>query len=733
MKKKKLWVLLLVLVLLANLLAGCGQDKKQNDQENRNNQENQNDQENRNNPEDENKQNDITDNEEPDVPGITLVAEGVSEYVIVRGAAASATEVNAAENLQEYLEKISGVKLPIVTDNTDAVAKEIVVGKTNREGQNEFDRNELGEDGFIIKTADSRLWLVGGGDRGTIYSVYTFLEEYLGCRFFAEKFEKVPEMKDISIAGIKEDKQIPVFFHRNLDWNDYIGTDISVKRKLNTPIWGRELPEEVGGGVRYCKGVGGHTFFSFVDPSVYFETHPEYFSMDENGKRVSNKQLCLTNPDVLKLTIAGVRKWLSEDPGATIISVSQMDTDGPCLCENCKKIYEEEGGAYSGAVLRFVNAVAEDIADDYPNVWVDTFAYEYTRSAPAKTKPADNVLVRLCTIECCFRHPHSTDTSISKNTSYLSGGANTFAEDLEAWKEICEHVFIYDYTCNYGFWPMTFPDFSNLRENIRWYADNNTNAVNMQGNQLSSSVEFSELRAYLISKLLWNPYMSEEEYNRHMDEFLEYVYGPGGKYIRKYIELAEEETKDICINLSTGPYEMYPITFVDKNGKDVLPEELSVDMVKNYEQTDWRTYWNWYTDVEENPVTAKGRIFFGKALGLAETESQKEQINRIYLQVEFVKSFYYNSRITEAEGEMYQMIKQFIQIHSDEFTEEEKKSLPVAIAKLGEKQVYNDYRAYNYTLCERLVQEGVIYISEGISLNGWQGFDFTNIPNMWSE
>ena len=138
--------------------------------------------------------------------------------MIVRGENASPSEITAASELQSYLKKISGAELPVVTDAAAPTVREIVVGKTNREAEGDFDRAELGDDGFVIKTAGGKLWLVGGEARGTLYSVYEFLEAYLGCRLFTATAEKIPETPTVSVAPIAEDKQIPVFTFRDLDW-----------------------------------------------------------------------------------------------------------------------------------------------------------------------------------------------------------------------------------------------------------------------------------------------------------------------------------------------------------------------------------------------------------------------------------------------------------------------------------------------------------------------------------
>ena len=135
------------------------------------------------------------------VPRIILADNGASEYVIVKGAEATESESFAAETLQKYLKQISGVKIPIVADSTPEQEKEIIIGRTSREGDDSFtvDRRKLGEDGMNIFVCGEKLVLSGGGNRGTIYSVYTFLEETQGCRWFAKDFTVIPERTTVSV------------------------------------------------------------------------------------------------------------------------------------------------------------------------------------------------------------------------------------------------------------------------------------------------------------------------------------------------------------------------------------------------------------------------------------------------------------------------------------------------------------------------------------------------------
>ena len=192
------------------------------------------------------------------------------------------------------------------------------------------------------------------------------------------------------------------------------------------------------------------------------------------------------------------------------------------------KIAEENGGNYSAVWITFVNKIAEDLAQDYPDVMIDTLAYKNTQSPPTKVKPRENVCVRLCSINCCFTHPIN-DPFCPK--------CKAFRKDIIGWGKICNNVHIWDYNTNFHYFISTFANFGVLRENMRFFAENNVVSVFPQGNNQGASGEFGELRAYLIAQLMWNPYMTEEEYYALMDEFLEAYYGEGWMYIREFIDL----------------------------------------------------------------------------------------------------------------------------------------------------------------------------------------------------
>ena len=582
---------------------------------------------------------------------LTLTHGRKSGYVIVIPSCPSPSEETAARELKSYIERISGATLKILKDSCPPREYEISVGQTNRVCG--VDTESLGDEGFVIQTKGEQVFIVGGKLRGTLYGVYTFLEEYLGCRFYTSDCEKIPENENISLTEINI-RQVPVFEFRDMDWTQYQNPMISVKRKLNGHF--TQVPKNYGGTFDYA-GQFCHTFQKLCPPDVYFEEHPEYFSLGEDGQR-NTYQLCLTNPDTLRICIDTARDWLRKSPSARIISITQNDGGNPCMCENCRKIYEREG-TYSGAMIEFVNKIAEELEPEFPNVMFDTFAYQYTREKPKHIVPRENVVIRLCSIECCFNHPQEECHEVCYIPGDSAISTQSFYQDLLDWSSISKHLYIWDYTCNFSNWQATFPNFRVMLKNVKTYADHNVVGVFEEGNRVDSG-EFGELRPYLISKILWNPYMSEEEYYAHMNDFLDGYYGPGGIFIRQYIDCFQNYVKDKHVStfykLTTDKYGYDVIDYPEVTRHTEKPSLLTIEMILDYENTDWSQYLFWYKDVDCSFVT-EGLQLFDKAMALAENDVQRARIARSRCQVVYHDAYYQRVRQKHIAANIMQILK----------------------------------------------------------------------------
>ena len=421
------------------------------------------------------------------------------------------TEVYAKEELQKYLE------LKGVTVEDGGYPITITYDKT-------LSRN----DGFRVSATADGMTIAGGTEHAILYGVYKFLEKFAGVRYFLPGLEKIPAGDITFDEGVLIDFA-PIFESRQINWNAVTGSaEWCTKQGINN--CDADMSGKFGGKWSYG-GLFVHTLGRLTETGEWGGANP-----------------CLCDPENLRKAIKNVRAALEANPNTDIVSVSQNDNNNYCKCEKCQAVDAEEGSP-SGNMLRFVNAIAADIAEDYPHVVVDTLAYNYTQAAPKITKPLPNVCVRLCSIRCCFMHPLTK----CPNKSVWTKTPN-LVRDLVEWGKICNRIYIWDYTTNFKFYVPTYANFGALRENMRFYVDNHVRGMFPQGNSQSISGEFGEVRAYLLAKLMWDPYMSEEEYYTHMDEFLEAYYGDGWKYIRKYIDKTTKLAEDGCMNIYENPF-----------------------------------------------------------------------------------------------------------------------------------------------------------------------------------
>lgn len=437
-----------------------------------------------------------------------LLSDGLhSDYRIVIPADAKPDEIHAAEVFRKYFKDITGINLPVVSDEEPPADGEIVIGNSVRHQllNAGLALDSLGTDGFFILTEKDRLFISGLTPRGTLNGVYTFLEKYLGCRFYSPEVRQIPRMDRVALPSIK-DIQVPCFSYREMHFPGKWDPEYLEWHKLHSHHDGQW-------------GMWVHTFKDLVPAETYFETHPEFFT-EINGKRVPDGQLCLSNPEVFNVLVANLSEMMQKNPNALYWSVSQNDNFLACQCPECKEAVEKLGGE-SGVMIDFVNRVA----GNFPDKVISTLAYQYTRSAPNAVIPSPNVNIMLCSIECNRSRPIAADTS-----------GPGFVKDVKDWTRLTDHILIWDYVVQFRNYISPFPNLRVLQPNLEFFADHKCRMMFQQGSGRSLS-EFVELRSYMIAKLLWDPRQNAKEI---MKDFLKGYYGSAAPHLEAYIDLLHD-------------------------------------------------------------------------------------------------------------------------------------------------------------------------------------------------
>jgi hypothetical protein len=468
---------------------------------------------------------------------LVIAENGKSDYQIVIPEKASEPVRHAADELAQFIREMTGATLSIRTEESQPVAEcEILLGNTRRlqDLGLEIDWHKLGKEGYVLKTVGKRLVIAGGEPRGTLYGVYGLLEEHWGCRWFTPDCSRIPHY-DRLVIGPLDETLVPALEYREPFTFDCFDGDWCARNRMNSSS--ARLGPQHGGKVRFGSGFFVHTFNRLVPPEKYFDEHPEYFALVK-GKRLKDRtQLCCTNEDVIRLVTEGILKAIENDPEAFVFSVSQNDWYNYCECEKCQALAKAEESQIA-PVLQMVNRVAEVVEQRYPDKAIETLAYQWTRKPPKTMRPRPNVIIRLCSIECCFAHPLAT-CDLPANQA--------FVEDLKGWAKIGNRLWVWDYVTDFRHYYLPFPNQRVRNDNIKLFVENNVTGIFEQDTYNTPNSELAALGGYMTAKFLWNPNYDED---LAMNEFLEGYYGAAAPLIRKYIDILHDRVEKENIHCS---------------------------------------------------------------------------------------------------------------------------------------------------------------------------------------
>ncbi len=453
--------------------------------------------------------------------GGDLAVSVMQNWRIIISDDATVSEKYAAEEFQKWFNQASQLTLPLETANENTAHNE---GQINISASTTMDDEEI-----HITVENKQIQLKGGAPRGVLYAVYQFLEELVGIRFLTVDHTYIPDATDLKIPCGSYTYNPPFSFRWSYYRENSNAPEFAAKRKINTVTDAENL-----GGKTHQQLIN-HSFHLLVPYDTYGENHPEYYALVD-GKRDTNThgggpQLCVTNPEVIEVAAASAIQRLTDNPNIANISVSQADTAAYCRCERCEDLNEAEGTPM-GSQLTFVNAVAERINNAHPNVKVGTLAYWYTRKPPKTIQPRHNVQIQLCSIECCTLHAID-NPGCEQN--------QTFCSDTNEWGKICNDIWIWNYNTNFRSYDLPFPNLRCIGPNVRYFLRNNAKGVFMQANGNGLTGEFSDLRNYLISRLLWNPHLDDQDI---LNEFVHLHYKAAAPAILDYINFLHENVEE---------------------------------------------------------------------------------------------------------------------------------------------------------------------------------------------
>ncbi|MCH5375562.1 MAG: DUF4838 domain-containing protein, partial [Planctomycetes bacterium] len=430
---------------------------------------------------------------------------------------------DAATEIARVLSLMGSVKVQAapVTDEGHVARNKpaILVGQLAEQAGLKMDRRSRANDGFRYKVDANRLMLVGESPRGVFIGANRLLQQ-LGANWYVpgEVGEVIPKKRTVAVPDDLEHSAVSDSIHRRI-W--YGGGGSRGKSARATDLWLRRHNGDL------LRGSWRHAYSALV-PKKAFEEHPEWFSYDANRGERCTRQLCTTNPQVIRLGADSLLKKMagSED---FVFPAGPNDGGGLCECAKCKELrsvgYNEPSSnepVASTQVFQFASALADITSKEYPDRDLGILVYsDYSRIPKKMGKVNPNVFPMIAPIRRCRLHgPGNPNCQWNQ----------LWDDEIQGWAELSSKLAFYIYNYNLADTLVPLPKTAYYRRLL--------DSVDRAGiRELGWTIESIDSWAthapafWLASQLTWN---SDVNVDQSMDQFYRGFYGNAYKPMKSY-------------------------------------------------------------------------------------------------------------------------------------------------------------------------------------------------------
>ncbi len=496
---------------------------------------------------------------------LILVEKGESLASIIVFADPPPKIMGAAEELAEYIGKISGSQPDIIEGEPQPVPEKAVwvghqpiIDELFPETDFHFEHPEE----ILITANDSHL-VIAGRDRwdpdhlivqgrnftiegkqqeyGTVNAVYTFLQDYLDVRWLwpGELGEDIIEKETLSFSPFTY-RYHPQFRQR---CDIFRLSSLGDSRGISGE-WARFQRLQLDS----LEAPGGHPLSGWWNR--YHEEHPDYFALQPDGTRSGfpgpgTVKICQSNPAVWEQWISNVADTLEEDPNRTVFGASPNDSwnRGHCICPDCLAWDHPDGAkvrlSWEGITQHYVsltdrqvifaNKLAHLLKERFPDkdLFVAMSAYgDAYIQPPVEAVPEDNVVMSIVA-NFFLRQTHGRDRRPVEH----------FREHFKAWGEVTPNLRWRPNTGNPAGWQQGHPDvvFGRTADAFQFVAENN--GIGMFFDTVWEFWPTQGPLYYLMAHMAWNP---NTDWEALMDDYYRRGFGPAADHIAAYWKLMED-------------------------------------------------------------------------------------------------------------------------------------------------------------------------------------------------
>ena len=507
---------------------------------------------------------------------LTVSQDGVARVVIVQADKPTVPEQTAVRELVTYLQKVTGATFQVIDEqNAKPRQPAIYVGQTAFAAAQGINVARFGDEEALLRSVSGALILTGGRPRGTLYAVYTFLEDVLGIRWYTPWTSHVPRRPTCAIPPTDR-RTVPAFAHRDVYthcssvrafpqqelWKWYVIRNRFNGRGAAARIWGDYKPtkwnpkryefvprDDSPMGPGWAVFGGPHSFHAILPADRYFETNPDFFSL-RKGKRVpSNGQdgnhLCLTNQQMRKVAVERMKEAMREFPEMRVYSVCMNDGGNRSACDCAKCVAFAGQSSWTDLHLDFVNAIADGIKTEFPENFIYTLAYSYASRPPKVTKARKNVIIQACLL--------------FSGRTRLPGEGDVQHAMLREWGKWTQNLWVWDYAFPSGM-TVTFlqPTCDRMQAGYQLARDAGARGIFAENELLPWGLpivpELYGMRLWIMGKLMQNP---DADLDKLIADFTTGYYGKAGPSVKSYVDMERRL-------LDRWPMRVFDLDFVRK-------------------------------------------------------------------------------------------------------------------------------------------------------------------------
>ena len=469
---------------------------------------------------------------------LSIVKKGKPTARIVIPAGCGSWTRRAADWVRHYVKEATGADLPVATETANLSGTIISVGQTKLAEKAGIRTDDLEYDGCKLIVKGKVLYLIGRdqkgpgehmyytGAKGTCRAAVTFLEEFLGVRWFipSPEGELVPKAKDVSVPATLSVEFSPAFAYAfyYIYFVDYFG----LARYKHYGALPASYANNFRKGLLVHNYGGDGLFHTAVPVKKYFAAHPEYFAVI-GGKRNAGPytRLCLSNPDVRKLLLKEIQSKFDE--GYDWVELCHEDGYKRCECPKCEKM-DQFSPSFQPK-------------EDY---------WDYLREHPCERL---HVPFKWIIDECRKSHPDKTvllmayDSNLFPSKKFDHYGDNVVVQigsgDVDSvvpfWRGKVRGITFYGYWFNYcgnmGMDNIISP--KKMAKKMRWYHDEGVIGIYFAGAGMNWGLQGPTF--YVTGKLLGDPKL---DYRDLMQEYCEGLYGEAREEMLDFFDLLYSRT-----------------------------------------------------------------------------------------------------------------------------------------------------------------------------------------------